>query len=193
MKTEVKLKNVTDFYKGRTFSLSSEIGEGKLTHRATCLKSYDYILLCRVQKSFSTGEWHETNIFKIVLDQDGEEVLQGMKIDYETALNMPSKYNASDNVVEEKFNDIVSKMKVKGFEEGVVANRKKRESEAKESVEALRLSNIAYIKQRQAEIYSELLELCTGIPVQKLADDKKIIGLISENSVLESLKKCSTR
>jgi hypothetical protein len=193
METKEKLKNVTDFYKGRVFSLSSEIGEGQLNHKATCLKSYNYILLCKVKKSFTTGEFYETNIFKIVLDQDGEEVLQGMKIDYETALNMPSKYSASDDVVQSKFNDIVSQLQLKFFGSEVASSRKKRESELKDATEKIRMDNIAYIKTRQAEIYTALVEKCAGIEVKKLAGDGGIVLLLSEYTTLDNLKKFTTK
>jgi hypothetical protein len=187
------LKNVTDHFKDRVFTVGSAIGEGKISHPAKVLASYNYLCFVEITKAYTTGPFKEYGIYNVSLLGDGTEFLSEHIVDYETNPNAPARRTAPDDEVKQMYDTIVGKMKLRFFEDGLRDNTKFKEADAVKKAEDLRMENIAYIKSRQLEIYNTLTELCKGLEVKKLASDKKIIALVGENNLLEALKKFATK
>jgi len=188
------MKHKEDLFKGRTFTISSVIGQGRLPHKATVIQSYGFMCLCRIEKAFISGGFNELGIFKIVKNGDGTEILQDAHIDYGSPeANVPSRYSAPDSEVMTKWERIISAMKVRDSEADIVKDRKIREDQAKAEAEKLKTENIIFAKTRQSEINAELSELVKVKPVRKLMTDKKVRELVFDSFIIEKLNKNERR
>lgn len=183
-----ELINVTDHWKNKIFQINASFGKG-IPFPAKVLQSYDFLCLCEVTKAFETGPYRELLIAKVGFAANGEPFLSPVPVDFETRQGFPARSLGTDEETREMFDRMVAMSKTEFYESEVRRSRKQRELEAQREAESLRLANISYIKDRQAEINSRLSELCAGGEVKKLASNKKIIALLNENFILESLKK----
>lgn len=127
------LKNVTDHFKGRVFSIGSAIGEGQISHPVKVLQSYDFLCLCEVKKAYVSGQFREHLIGKIFLKGDGEEGFIPSTIDYETQPNMPPRYAAPESVVRARYEKMVDAAKLAFFEAEVRESRQAREAKEREA------------------------------------------------------------
>ncbi|MCJ7449522.1 MAG: hypothetical protein MUO72_17740 [Bacteroidales bacterium] len=182
------MKDKENIYKNRIFSVTSEIGQGQLPHRATVLESYGFVCLVKVQKAYISGGFSEYGIYRIMLDANGVEILQSMMINYETTQGLPSRYGAPEAEVKAKFDKIKGQMQLADSEAEVAKDRKIKEDQARQEVEKVKIENFTFIKSELNEINIKLKELIKDQPAKKSFNDKTIRGLITDLYTLEQIR-----
>jgi len=184
------MKHKEDLFKGRIFPLTSAIGQGKLPHKGEVIESYGNICLVKETKAYVQGQFNDYGIYRVMKDTHGDEVLQDAHIDYSnsTDSNAPHVYAAPETVVRQKFESLISKVKVREYEEGIVKDHKDKDNKVKAEIEKLKAENIQFIKEQQSKITSELSELIKDKHIKKLLADKKIRELIFDSIIIEKLK-----
>ena len=182
------MKKNENIFKGRIFPVTSEIGQGQLRFKAVVLESYGHLCLVKEEKSSIQGNFDEFRIYKVMLDQHGQEYLHPVMIDY-SGDGEPPRYFAPDAEVRLRFDSLKTKMIISDSEKMITEDRKIRETKSKEEAEALKLANISWCKDRQAAITDQLRVKVSESRIEKLSKEKGTIALVTEFLILESLKK----
>jgi hypothetical protein len=183
------MKDKENLFKGRFFSVASEIGEGKLSHPATVLESYGNLCLVRVTKAFTRGQFNELAIFTIGISGDNEEMLIPAHVDFETKDGAPIRRQGTDQETRAMFERMVSKMQLADSEAELSKDRKIKETLAKEKAAKIKAENFQFVKDSQGQIINELRELVSTNKIEMLLNDKKTKELISNYNSMELLKK----
>ena len=182
-----ELKNVTDHYKGRVFSMTSAIGEGQIGHKAKVLQSYNHLCLVEVIKGYISGAFKEHQICRIQFTGDNTEYLVAIPVNYESNINLPTRSVGTKEQTMERYEKMADSMKLKFFETELKASREARESVAKEAADLQKRETFIYIKDRLLSINQELKQLINGSDIKKMSSDKKVTMLVSESATLEKL------
>jgi len=185
------MKERENLFTGRVFTLTSEIGQGKIPHRGEVIESYGNICLIRETKAYIQGQFDDYGIYRVMKDAHGDEFLDDLHVNYSnsTDSNAPHVYAAPETVVRQKFESLISRVKVKEYEEGIVKDHKDRDNKVKAETEKLKAENVQFIKEYQLQIDNQLKELFAGQAVKKLLGNKKVRDLIIDTTVLEKLRK----
>lgn len=187
------MKSKENLFKNRMFSICSEIGQGKIEHRAKVLESYGIICLVEIQKGYVSGSFLEYGIFKIWVDKDKQEQLLPVNVDYEKSPNMPARYGGSKDEVFAMFEKLKSKMQLQESEDELRKDRKIKEDAKIEAERQKKAENLNFCKTRMDAILIELRENCRDNEVKKLLSDKNVRELMNEYYFLEKIKTCLPR
>lgn len=183
------MKSQENLFKGKIYSIGSEIGQGTIRHRAEVLESYNFLCLVRVQKAYTTGPFFEFGIYKIGYVGEHEEMLMSTVVDFETREGAPARRAGTEAETRGMFTRMVDKMKLQDSENELSKDRKIKETEAKEKADQLKAENFQFVKDSQDKIVTELRELVSTNKIEKLINENKVKDLVNNYNAMELLKK----
>jgi hypothetical protein len=112
-------------FKDRRFELSMNVDQRPFSYPGLVLESYGNLCYVQEQKAGPGGRVDSYGIYRVLPSRDGEQLYSAM-IDYQTstAPDAPPIYGASQKVIKQKFDDMVSAMRLQDSEAELQADRK---------------------------------------------------------------------
>jgi hypothetical protein len=182
------MRSKENLFKGRTFSVGSEIGEGQISFPATVLESYGNLCLVEVKKAYEKGPFSEFRIFNVGLTGSGEEMLVPAPINFETKEGVPARRMGTEEETRAIFERMVSKMVLQDSEAELSKDRQIKSSAAKEEAVKLKADNLDFVANKLTEANSKLKEWIEGQPAGKALKQNEVRDLIAEILLLEKFQ-----